>query len=277
MGIFAGDPAPNVLPMPESLRNGLPAPGTPTLPVPVLPEGTTVLQATEVRITITEISLQRDDDDQPDDQNTGWITVFDDPTGRQVDLLALQQVAALLTVAEIPAGEYHKARLDLRPDASQVCFAGDASSPPRCEPLTVPSGHVDVVFHEGLEVPAGGTVNVVFDLILLDEHGIHIVQAADGSFILRPVVRVEVVGAEEHEAEVEGTVVSVDCAHSTMTVDAHGTTLTVDLSHLPTDTCSQFTEGTRIEVEGTISTADRTLIAREIQLEESVASAAPSQ
>jgi hypothetical protein len=152
----------------------------------------------------------------------GWEVLRADST--TFDLVQLQNgVMAPLATGMVPAGTYHMIRLMLGP-GSTVVVNGVS------HPLVIPSG-----LQSGLKlvtdftVPAGGATDLVLDFNANQS----VVETGSGTFILNPVVRVQVAS---QAGAIRGTVLP-DSANADVWAITHGDSL----AHTRTATDGRFT------------------------------------
>lgn len=177
-------------------------------------EGNVITSAREIWVTFSEMALKP--------VSGPWVSVFTGPPDKSVDLLTLQGKADLIALVDLPAGAYDKARFKIE----SAWFIDSEGSK---HDVIVPSGKVTIKFKRHLMIRADDETEVLFDFI--PGKSIHLIETGSGKFILRPVVRVRVLGEEVTEfVKIEGKIVSVDCNENRLTLDSrHGEPLTVDL------------------------------------------------
>jgi hypothetical protein len=177
--------------------------------------GNLITTATEVWVTMSKASFKT--------EGGKWNTVFNGPP-KTFDLLALHGSSDLIALVDLPPGRYEKARLTVD-SAHFVDANGD-------HPLKVPSHKIIIKFKHDLVITADGTQQVLFDFI--PGKSIHLVGTGNGTFILRPVIRVIIVGSPADDTDsvrIEGTIASLDCANHRLTLEEKisGNTITVDV------------------------------------------------
>ncbi len=178
-------------------------------------EGNVITTAEEIWVTFSEMALKP--------VKGKWVSVFNGPPDISVNLLALQGKADLIDVVDLPVGAYDKARIKVE-NAWFVDAEGVRHD------VIVPSGKITIKFKRHLIIRANDETEVLFDFI--PGKSIHLIEAGNsGKFILRPVVRVRVLGEEATDfVKIEGQIVSVDCDENRLTLDPrHGGPITVNL------------------------------------------------
>lgn len=178
-------------------------------------EGNVITSAQEIGVTFSEMALKP--------VKGPWVSVFNGPPDISVNLLALQGKADLIDVVDLPVGAYDKARIKVE-NAWFVDAEGVRHD------VIVPSGKITIKFKRHLIIRANDETEVLFDFI--PGKSIHLIEAGNsGKFILRPVVRVRVLGEEVTEfVKIEGQIVSVDCSENRLMLDPrHGEPITVNL------------------------------------------------
>ncbi|MDC4225409.1 MAG: DUF4382 domain-containing protein [Candidatus Manganitrophus sp.] len=177
-------------------------------------EGNVITSAQEIGVTFSEMALKP--------VKGPWVSVFNGPPDISVNLLALQGKADLIDVVDLPVGAYDKARIKVE-NAWFVDAEGVRHD------VIVPSGKVTIKFKRHLIIRANDETEVLFDFV--PGKSIHLIETGSGKFILRPVVRVRVLGEEVTDfVKIEGQIVSVDCNENQLTLDPrHGEPMTVHL------------------------------------------------
>lgn len=177
-------------------------------------EGNVITTAQEIWVSFSQMALKP--------VKGPWVSVFSGPPDRSINLLDLQGKADLIDVVELPAGAYDKARIKIE-SAWFIDAEGDRHD------VIVPSGRVTIKFKRHLIIRANDETEVLFDFV--PGKSIHLIETGSGKFILRPVVRVRVVGEEVTEfVKIEGRIVSVDCNENQLTLDPrHGEPIAVNL------------------------------------------------
>ncbi len=129
------------------------------------------VELSKLEVTINSIEVQGPDD--------GWtpLSFTEGTTSVKFDLLTLQDVAADLSVAELPAGSYSKIRLHIQ-DATAT-FTDDST-----EELKVPSEKVDIIIK--FDIEEGATTQVLIDMTADPV-------AISNSNNLRPVIKATVI------------------------------------------------------------------------------------
>lgn len=177
--------------------------------------GNVITSAQEIWVTFSQMALKP--------VKGPWVSVFSGPPDKSVDLLTLQGKADLIALVDLPAGAYDKARIQIE----SAWFIDEEGVR---QDVKVPSGKITIKFKRHLIIRADDETEVLFDFI--PGKSIHLVGAGkSGKFILRPVVRVRVLGEEVTEfVKIEGNIVSVDCNANRLMLDPrHGDPIAVDL------------------------------------------------
>jgi hypothetical protein len=200
-------------------------------------QGQLITTATQVWVTISEASFKT--------EGGKWFTVFSGPP-KTFDLLTLHGSSDLVALVDLPPGRYEKARLTVD-SAHFVDANGD-------HPLKIPSHKVIIKFKRDLVVTADGTQQVLFDFI--PGKSIHLIETGNGTYILRPVIRVHIVGSagddDTDSTRIEGTIASLDCANHRLTLNEKisGSTITVDLEGASIIKKNDMNDGDSEEEEG---------------------------
>ncbi len=150
-----------------------------------------------IDLTLESVSLLCEDDDDADaldgdDDGCKEVVLFDET--RVINLLALQNFSNLLSTTTIPAYEYSKIRLQtskielikLNPDGTVSSI--DIAKLPA-------GGKIDLNPRGSFDVTNGGHLMIELDVDA--EKSIHIVETGNGKFIFRPVIFVNILGAED--------------------------------------------------------------------------------
>lgn len=177
--------------------------------------GGLITTAQEVRVTFSEVSLKL--------KQGGWIPVFSGPPNKSVDLLSLRGRAELVSLIDLPPGDYDKARFKIE-EASFVDSEGVRHD------VIVPSDRITLKFKRHLVITADNTAEILFDFV--PGKSIHLIETGSGKYILRPVIRVRVTGEQEETdfIKVRGRVLSIDCSAGRLTIDPlNGDPITVNL------------------------------------------------
>jgi hypothetical protein len=112
----------------------------------------------------------------------GWISVFDDPAGTDLDLLELAGEPAHLSSSELPEGRYSQVRLRLGGD-NRIVVAGLGEFP-----LKIPSGQQSGIKIIGeFEIRDGYRTTVLLDFDA--EQSVKL--TGNGRYQLRPTIRIE--------------------------------------------------------------------------------------
>src|SRR3972149_382453 len=264
---------------------------------------TDVPELSPLWVTINRGSLKMEDeteagiDDEMDDE--GWLTVFEGTA--RYDLLTLQgNNTALMSLVDVPAGYYEKARLEIDEAPGKNCFyaLGEGIADDPLNPctdhdaylLTVPSGKVDIEFKPQILIGPDTTQYIVFDLLPADSIKITDTSSEKG-YLLRPEVHaytisslmqdkgwddVNVEELEGHIAEVSGCdnpdlqdtlILSPEHDGVNISIDITETVIFLDDSD-ELVTCGSLQPGQEIEVKVSLA-SDGTMTADKIEIEES--------
>ena len=262
-----------------------------------------VPELSQLWVTINRVSLKMEDetedgtDDEMDDE--GWLTVFEGTA--RYDLLTLQgNNTALMSLVDVPAGYYEKARLEIDEAPGKNCFyaLGEGIADDPLNPctdndaylLTVPSGKVDIEFKPQILIGPDTTQYIVFDLLPADSIKITDTSSEKG-YLLRPEVHaytisslmqdkgwddVNVEELEGHIAEVSGCdnpdlpdtlILSPEHDGVNISIDITETVIFLDDSD-ELVTCGSLQPGQEIEVKVSLA-SDGTMTADKIEIEES--------
>lgn len=177
-------------------------------------EGNLITSAQEIWVTFSEMALKP--------VKGPWVSVFSGPPDKSIDLLTLQGKADLVALVDLPAGAYDKARI-------RIESAWFIDSEGVRHDVIVPSGKITIKFKRHLIIRTDDETEVLFDFV--PGKSIHLIETGSGKFILRPVIRVRVLGEEITEfVKIEGQIVSVDCGQNQLILDPpHGGPMTVNL------------------------------------------------
>ncbi len=265
-----------------------------------------VPELSQLWVTIKRVSLQMesDPDGLPDSEmdDEGWLTVFEGTA--RYDLLTLQDnKSALMALVPLPAdktGYYEKARIDIDESSGSNCFyllsEGVADDPlyPCTDSdaylLNVPSGKIDIGFHQHIYLGPDTTQYIVFDL--LPAESIKITDTnGPKDYLLRPVIHaytmpsiMEDNGWDDMKVEeFEGHIVEISgCDNPDILPDTlvllpehGGVNINIDITgtviyHDDSDdlvTCSSLQPGQEVEVRVSLS-SDGTMTADMIEIEE---------
>ena len=244
----------------DSATGGLPA-GSARVGVFVTDDLTTDYD--HVWVTIQKVELQRQG-------NAGSVTVFDDPTGRTVDLRALNdagtQKFALLGEAVIPAGNYSSAEITVTEAVSLVpagsttaidrIFAGSTNGVKQLE-FNLTQGNVN------------GATDIVADFDLSQ-------WTVDGQFVNAVVVQGsdDNVNGNQEAFEFAGIVSGLNGTAPNFSFDlvqgpwslrvvTSAATTIYNNNGAPNPTLAN---GTRVQVRGTFDTTTRTLTATDVKI-----------
>lgn len=230
--------------------------------------GEVITSASEIWVTFSEMALKFEKGD--------WIPVFSGPPDKSVDLLTLRGRADLISLVDLPAGDYDKARFKI-----EAAWFIDADGVRHH--VIVPSERITIKFKRHLVITADNTAEILFDFV--PGKSIHLIETGSEKYILRPVIRVRVVGEQEETdfIKVRGQVVSVNCEEDRLTLDPrHGDPVSVNLEDAliverdgsfhkhgkgSLAACRQLLEGQFVEVVGT-SDEDGTIHASVVQFKE---------
>lgn len=191
------------------------------------------------------------------------ITVFRGAI--RVNLKELDAVSEILSMADIPAGQYNGIRLSIE-NPELVLVGGDPEAPITDIQLTA-NGRLFI--KEKFEVVEGENV-----LIIIDFGSIHLVETGSGSYVLTPQlsVQLDLVSAD---VEITGIITSVDSELTTITVmTEEGDEILVDVSEATLIAYSDDTEAAfddfavdqMVEVEGTLN-VDNSIDAERVEIE----------
>ena len=145
-------------------------------------------EAKNIWVKISNIRAHRACDEEED----CFTTIWENPTGQDIDLLALKTDPFALPTAELPAGTYNQIRMAVI--SGEIVFAStDPTDPTDLRfPLIVPSDEVKTHLH--FELLGGETIRITLDLDA--KKSIHVIKRGNKDvYQLRPVV--EVVAIEE--------------------------------------------------------------------------------
>ncbi len=177
--------------------------------------GNLAATAKEVWVNIRSISLKPEEGD--------WVTAFSGPPNQSIDLLTLDGTAILLGMADLPAGKYEKARF-----AIESAHFIDQNN--ERHDLIIPSERIKIKFDRPLKISGSGDEKLVFDMI--PGKSIHLVTTGSGKYLLRPVIKVKLIGEDTSRdmAKVKGQIQSVNCSEErlVLTLEA-GNTIKVDM------------------------------------------------
>jgi len=121
-----------------------------------------------------------------DNEEDCFTTVWENPTGQDIDLLVLKTMPLTFTTT-LPAGTYNQIRMAVI--SGEIVFgpAGEPSPSDMRYPLIVPSDEIKTHLH--FEVADGGTTQITLDLDA--KNSIHIIKKGKKDvYQLRPVVNV---------------------------------------------------------------------------------------
>jgi hypothetical protein len=138
--------------------------------------------AKNVWVKISNIRVHRACDDEED----CFTTVWENPTGQDIDLLVLK-AAPLTFTTTLPAGTYNQIRMAVI--SGEIVFGPPGAPDPSDVryPLTVPSDEIKTHLH--FEVAEGGMTQILLDLDA--KNSIHIIKKGKKqTYQLRPVVNV---------------------------------------------------------------------------------------
>lgn len=175
--------------------------------------GNLIATAREIWVSFSEMALKPVEGE--------WIVVFSGAE-KEVDLLTLKGKIDRIAEVELPVGAYDKAGMKIE-KAWFIDSEGNRHD------VTVPSGKITIKFKRRLVITEEGTTEILFDFI--PGKSIHLIETGNGKFILRPVIRVKVLGEEVTEfVKVEGKIISVDCDEERLILDTRqGNPITVNL------------------------------------------------
>jgi hypothetical protein len=192
---------------------------------------------TEVNITISKILMKKEM--EPED---AWVEVKLNPLLVQpFNLLALDNVATVAALDELPTGEYEKVRLvlDEFSTASPCIVLKDTTD---CIALKVPSHKIDIVLKPHVLVTQGSTASIVLDFVP------HIVTTnGQNEYILQPLIRAVTAelpaGIRAHN-EISGAV--TNCTDNTFELSLRQGTVHVTIHY---DDATQFFSDEHVNVE----------------------------
>ncbi len=149
------------------------------------------------------------DDDEGEDEDGQWMTVDIEP--RVYDLLQLNNGAeALLAEAEVEAGDLNAVRVILGSD-NKVVVDGDTLD------LFVPSGS-----QSGLKIKINEDIDAgeEYELIIDFDASKSIVVTGNDKYILKPVIRVDLVEDEDEFGGISGVVFPLDLSSTVWAIDS---------------------------------------------------------
>lgn len=218
-----------------------------------------------LKVTVTEISLDYAGALQPSGEGEGEgggegegegekVVIFSG--AKEIDILNLIGVSELISSADVQPGFYTKVRLAI--SNPKLVLVSNPNTEITDIQLTA-NGHLFV--SESFELPIDQKT-----LILLDFSGIHLVQTGNGKFVWTPQLRATI-EVESAEAQITGTIESVDPASNTMAVAVAGSgdivdvylSGAVDAIFLPTDvdaptgTPADLVVGARVQIVGLLT------------------------
>jgi hypothetical protein len=138
--------------------------------------------AKNIWVKISNIRVHRACDDEED----CFTTVWENPTGQDIDLLALKTTPLTFT-ATLPAGTYNQIRMAII--SGEIVFGPPGAPDPSDVryPLTVPSDEIKTHLH--FEVAEDGMTHITLDLDA--KNSIHVIKKGKKDvYQLRPVVNV---------------------------------------------------------------------------------------
>ena len=135
-----------------------------------------VTDAQQVLVAFKQVQIKHEDE-EPE-----TLDVTDDGSALVIDLLTLQgaQQTTLIQDARVKAGQYEWIRFIIDQDQTQILPS--VPGVPELQPLTVPSGRIQLI--GGFTVPADGVVNYTIDFDLR-----HSLVLSGGNYKLKPVLR----------------------------------------------------------------------------------------
>lgn len=155
-------------------------------------------QFQEINLTVTQVELIGDD---------RRVTLYSNPTGQKVNLLALQSHSELFALNQsVPAGKYEKIRLHV----SDVELVRTGEQP--IHPKLPGNGKIDLNPRGEFTVISDETLVLQIDVDA--KKSIHIVQTGNG-YIFRPVIFVDVVNGSFSGKllRISGTINQIDFTH----------------------------------------------------------------
>ncbi len=181
-------------------------------------------------VTVTRISFDGPADQeegQEEEKENGEVVVFEGE--RDVELMDLREVSGLLSVAEVPAGDYTKIRLHIEDPRLLLSDVDDV----RTDIQLTANGRLFVSESFTLE---GGESN----FIVLDFEDLHLVEQGHGGFVLTPQLRANV-QIDEGYVLAEGRIKNLDIDD-----DQESGSFTLELTAAAGDVEVAFDEHTRI-------------------------------
>ncbi len=128
-----------------------------TSPVSKAQTGTLIVLLTDAPVNLTKLDVTIGNLSAHSVEEE-WINIpFVNGEEVSFNLLALQNVTMELSDAEIPVGNYTKIRMTIK--NANATFANEDSEP---VPLTVPSGHIDIITH--FEIESNSTTVLLIDM-----------------------------------------------------------------------------------------------------------------
>ncbi|MBI3773448.1 MAG: DUF4382 domain-containing protein [Gammaproteobacteria bacterium] len=139
-------------------------------------------QFQEINLTVTQVELLGDGQ---------HVTLYNNPTGQKVNLLALQLHSELFALNQsVPAGKYEKIRLQVS-DVELVKKDAAGNVLETIKPKLPGHGKIDLNPRGEFTVVPGETLVLQIDVDA--KKSIHIVQTGNGGYIFRPVIFVDII------------------------------------------------------------------------------------
>jgi len=262
-------PAPT--PTPEPVPSPTPTPTPEPAPAPAVDWGIIEIRATDpppADVTSAIVYLTDIEVHQVSGNASGWITIID--VALSFDLLAVEEVAAVLGSANVTAGKFTQIRMDVD-RVEVVTTAGDNIT------AEVPSEKLKIV----RPFNAGGGKKTILTLDFDGKKSLILpgkdIATGKQKALFKPVVKLLIEedakverererereeGEEAEELEFEGTIENIDGTIWMMTIE--GETRTVDVSGAEIE--GEPAVGLEAEVKGTV--VDNTIVASEVEIKE---------
>jgi hypothetical protein len=173
-----------------------------------------------LEITITRITLDYDnpEDGEPEEEAEGEkfedspnkIVVFEG--SETVDLIDLQGVNRLISLAEAPAGKYTKIRISF--ENPVLVLTSDPNTELTNIQVTA-NGHLFI--SQMFELPEGQE-----SVLQIDFGGLHLVELGNGNFVLTPQLQVNLAVGVVEATTVAGEIVAIDTEIDVITILTEG-------------------------------------------------------
>ena len=144
----------------------------------------------EINLTMTKITLLRDDDDDEDSEDN--VVIFEGE--ETINLLALEYYSHLFALSsDVPVGSYHKIRLTLKKENGIELVKTDESGEviEKHYPKLTGNAKLDLNPKKPFEVVTDQTLFIQLDIDA--KKSINIVETGNGKYQFRPVVFVDVI------------------------------------------------------------------------------------